>query len=234
MSKKPIVLVPGFWLGGWAWDEVSADLESRGHPVTAVTLPGLESVDTDRSGITFEDHVSAVVDAVKTADGQVVLAVHSGAGGVGYEVSDRVPERIAALVYVDSGAASGPLDPDFEGVELPFPGIEKLSEEENLEGVSEEKLAEFESRAVPEPAGALRGGPRPSNEKRLDVKSVVIATAFTADQYRDAVSEGYTFLADLALLRDLTYIDLPTSHWPMWSKPAELADALAGIADGHD
>lgn len=35
------VLVPGFWLGGWAWREVTADLRGRGHDVYAVTLTGV-------------------------------------------------------------------------------------------------------------------------------------------------------------------------------------------------
>ena len=52
MSPAPIVLVPGFWLGAWAWDEVAAALRADGHDVTALTLPGLESADADRSAIT--------------------------------------------------------------------------------------------------------------------------------------------------------------------------------------
>ncbi|MBA3567312.1 MAG: alpha/beta hydrolase, partial [Actinobacteria bacterium] len=51
MTTAPIVLVPGFWLGAWAWDEVAAALRADGHDVTALTLPGLESADADRSAI---------------------------------------------------------------------------------------------------------------------------------------------------------------------------------------
>ena len=47
MTAAPILLVPGFWLGAWAWDEVVADLRADGQYVTALTLPGLESADTD-------------------------------------------------------------------------------------------------------------------------------------------------------------------------------------------
>ena len=47
--SAPIILVPGFWLGAWAWDEVAAKLRADGHAVTALTLPGLESADADRS-----------------------------------------------------------------------------------------------------------------------------------------------------------------------------------------
>ena len=49
-----------------------------------------------------------------------MLAVHSGTGFSGYVASDRVPERIAAMVYVDTAPGIPPLDPDFEGVEKPM------------------------------------------------------------------------------------------------------------------
>ena len=77
--SAPIVLVPGFWLGAWAWDEVAAGLRADGHEVTALTLPGLESGDADRSAITLRDHVDAICEAVTAAGRPVVLAVHSGA-----------------------------------------------------------------------------------------------------------------------------------------------------------
>ena len=51
MTTAPIIPVPGFWLGAWAWDEVAAALRADGHEVTAVTLPGLESADADRSAM---------------------------------------------------------------------------------------------------------------------------------------------------------------------------------------
>src|ERR671934_2768258 len=120
MTSPPIILVPGFWLGAWAWDDVVALLRADGHDVTALTLPGLESVDSDRSAITLSDHVEAICEAVESAGAPAVLAVHSGAGASGYAASDRVPEHIAAMIYVDSGPATGALDPGFEGTELPL------------------------------------------------------------------------------------------------------------------
>ena len=107
MTTPPIILVPGFWLGAWAWDEVAAALRADGHDVTALTLPGLESADADRSSVTFADHVDAIVEAVRKADAPVVLAVHSAAGFSGYAASDRVPERIGAMVYVDTAPGIG-------------------------------------------------------------------------------------------------------------------------------
>ena len=143
MPNAPIVLVPGFWLGAWAWDEVADLLRAEGHDVTALTLPGLESVDADRSAITMSDHVDAICEAVEAAGAPVVLAVHSGAGAPGYAVTDRIPEQIAAMVYVDTGPAKGALDPDFDGVEHPLPPQEELAAEENLDGLSDEQLETF-------------------------------------------------------------------------------------------
>src|SRR4029450_1189293 len=100
----PIVLVPGFWLGAWAWDEVDAALRVNRHDdVTALTLPGLESTGADRSVITSADHVDAICEAVTAAGRPVVLTVHSGAGFPGYAATDRRSEKIAAMVYVDTG-----------------------------------------------------------------------------------------------------------------------------------
>src|SRR5919204_6525731 len=165
----PIVLVPGFWLGAWAWEDVGSLLRAEGHDdVTALTLPGLESAQADRSQITLSDHVDAIGAAITAAGAPVVLAVHSGAGASGYAASDRVPEHIAAMVYVDSGPATAALDPGFEGTELPLaPTWEELGE--NLDGLSEEQLETFRRRAVPEPGGAIRESVELTNDARRDV-----------------------------------------------------------------
>ena len=96
MASAPIVLVPGFWLGAWAWDEVADILRAHGHDVTALTLPGLESADADRSTVTYEDHVNAICDAVQGAATPVVLVVHSASGFSGYAASDRLPGELPA------------------------------------------------------------------------------------------------------------------------------------------
>jgi pimeloyl-ACP methyl ester carboxylesterase len=229
MDTTPIILVPGFWLGAWAWDEVAATLRADGHDVTALTLPGLESVGADRSSVTFADHVDAISDAVKAAGRPVVLAVHSGTGMSGYAASDRVADRLAAMVYVDSAPGKGVMDPD-RTADLPLPPHDELAEEENLDGLSDEQLATFRERAVPEPAGVLRSGHEFTDDARLDVPSTVICTGFSSDEVKKAVEEGYPWLAGLTELRRITWVDLPTSHWPMWSRPQELAAIIGEVA----
>jgi pimeloyl-ACP methyl ester carboxylesterase len=228
-SSTPIILVPGFWLGAWAWDEVAGALRADGHDVTALTLPGLESTEADRSSITLSDHVDAITDAVGAAAAPVVLAVHSGTGFSGYVASDRNPERIAAMVYVDSAPGIPPLDPDFEGDEKPL-SWDELAAEENLDGLSEEQMETFRKRAVPEPGGVLREAVPLTNDARLDIPSTVICTGYTSEQYKEAAKEGYAWLGGLKELRNITWVDLPTSHWPMWSRPRDLAEIIGGVA----
>jgi pimeloyl-ACP methyl ester carboxylesterase len=234
MPTPPIILVPGFWLGAWAWDEVAAILRAKGHDVTAITLPGLESADADRSKVSLADHVNAIIGAIEAKDGPVVLVLHSATGFSGYAAADLVPDRIAAMVYTDTAPGKGALDPSFEGDEKPMVWDE-IQAEENLDGLSEAQLATFRERAVPVPGSLIREAHGFTNDARNDIPATIVATGFTAEMYRKTAKEHpeYAFLAGLPELRDVTYIDLPTSHWPMWSKPQELADIIAGVADAH-
>ncbi len=229
MNTTPIVLVPGFWLGAWAWDDVADALRADGHDVRALTLPGLESADADRSSIRATDHVDAICDAVNAAGRSVVLAVHSGTGFTGYAASDRLPERIAAMVYVDSAPGKGAMGPDFAGVEMPLDWA-SIEKEENLDGLSEEQRETFRRRAVPQPGGVLREAVELTNDARLDIPSTVICTGFPSEEVQAyAEKHNPAWLAGLAELRDVTWIDLPTSHWPMWSRPQELAAIVGDV-----
>ena len=231
MASAPIILVPGFWLGAWAWDEVAEKLRAYGHDVTALTLPGLESKDADRSGITFGDHVDAIKQALEDAGRAAVLVVHSASGFTGYAASDQVPERIAAMVYVDTAPGKPPLDPEFTETEKPLDWA-SVEEEENLTGLSDEQKATFRERAVPVPGAMLREGYTFTNDARRDIPSTIIATGYSAADYQKYAKEHpeWAFLAGIPELRNVSWIDLPTSHWPMWSKPTDLAKIIGDVA----
>ena len=233
-NAAPIVLVPGFWLGAWAWDEVVGILREEGHDVTAITLPGLESADADRSSIRFEDHVAAICRAVEASEAPVVLAVHSASGFSGYAASDRIPGRIAAMVYVDTAPGKGALDPDFADAEKPMVWSE-IEAEENLDGLTDEQKATFRERAVPVPGSLIRESVELTNEARRDIPSTFIATGFTSEQYQAYAKEhpDWAFLAGIPELNNTTWVDLPTSHWPMWSRPADLARIIGDVAIQH-
>ena len=235
MTTAPIILVPGFWLGAWAWDEVAAALRADGHDVTALTLPGLESADADRSAITLSDHVDAICEAVTAAGRPVVLAVHSGAGFAGYAASDRVPERIAAMVYVDSAPGDrrdGPRLRRRRDARCP----RRRSSRRTRTSTGSARSSSRPSGSGPSRSRAASCARRAelTNDARRDVPSTVICTGFTSEQYKDARRRGLpAWLGGLAELRDVTWVDLPTSHWPMWSRPQELADIIGDVAKAH-
>ena len=230
-TAAPIILVPGFWLGAWAWDEVVSILREDGHDVTALTLPGMESAESDRSEIDLSDHVDAIVNAVRASTEPVVLAVHSASGFSGYAASDRVTDRIAAMVYVDTAPGISPQDPKFDRAELPL-DWKSIEDEENLDGLSEEQKETFRQRGVPVPGGVLREKVELTNDARRDIPSTFICTGFSAEQYQTYVKEHpeQSFLAGIPELRNVTWVDLPTSHWPMWSRPRELAQIIGDVA----
>jgi len=235
MPSAPIILVPGFWLGAWAWDDVVSALHASGHDdITAITPPGQESVETDRSAVTFADQVDAICSAVEAAGAPVVLAVHSASGFTGYAASDRLPDRIAAMVYVDTAPGKPPLDADFADAEKPLDWAQ-IEAEENIEGLSAEQIATFRERAVPVPGNVIRGRYEFGNDARRDIPSTFVCTGYTAEQYQSyaRAHPEWSFLAGIPELRSTSWVDLPTSHWPMWSRPAELAAIIGRVATEH-
>ena len=227
-----IILVPGFWLDGSAWDDVVPVLTAAGHTPHAVTLPGLESVDADRSGIHLADHVDAVVAAIDAVPGDVpvVLVGHSAGGGLVYAASDRRPERVARVVYVDSGpfaegqAVNADLPADVVDHDLP---AWDAFEDQDLVGLDDELRARFRARAVPQPGGTVREGHRLGDDlRRLDVPTTVIACEMPGEVLRGLMAEGHPFVAELARLHDYEIVDLPTGHWPMFTRPEDLAGVI--------
>jgi pimeloyl-ACP methyl ester carboxylesterase len=157
-----VFLVPGFWLGAWSWSRIAPALEAAGHDVTAVTLPGLESADADRSGIGLAEHVAAIVELIDASDEPVVLVGHSGGGTVIHAAVDQRPARVARAVYVDSGplphgVATNPHLPA-EGADLPLPPWDAFRTDgsRDLDGFTEAQLDDFRARAGPAPCRRCR------------------------------------------------------------------------------
>jgi pimeloyl-ACP methyl ester carboxylesterase len=104
MAERVFVLVHPAWFGGWCWRKVATSLRSAGRRVYTPTLTGLG----DRAHLAIADvglstHVDDVVNTLvfEDLDG-VVLVGSSSSGAVITGVADRVPERVARLVYVDA------------------------------------------------------------------------------------------------------------------------------------
>lgn len=228
-----LILIPGFWLDASSWDGVTPALEAAGHRVHALTLPGLESRDADRSAVGRRDHVNAVVAAVDAVDGPVVLVGHSAGGGIAHAAADARPDRVTRVVYVDS-VPVGPGDSmsgfPVENGEIPFPDWSAF-DDESLVDLDDDLRAMMRARAIPHPAAAASDPQVLADDRRYDVPATVITCEYPSEMIRDLVAKGHEYTAELAKLRDVEYVDLPTSHWPQFTKPAELGRAILAAVD---
>jgi pimeloyl-ACP methyl ester carboxylesterase len=233
-----IILVPGLWLDGSSWEKVVPALERAGHRAHPLTLPGMESKNADRSRITLRDHVEAVVeaiDALDPADGKVVLVGHSGGCGIAYAALDARPDRVARAVYVGGfpvgdGDAIADAYPAENG-EVPLPEWSQF-EEEDLVDLDDEGRRAFRERAIPSPAH-VTGDPQwlSADERRYQVPVTVIATEFTSEMLRDWIGRGLAPVRECTRIRDVEYVDLPTGHWPQFTRPEDLARAILASID---
>jgi len=204
--------------------------------VRALTLPGLESADADGGGIRLRDHVDAVAAAVDEADGPVVLVGHFGGDAIAHVAADARPDRMAPVVYVDAGplgngrAINDEL-PVVEG-EIPLPDWSEFSEED-LRDLNDELRETFRSRSVPEPAAVARDRQVLSDERRYDVPTTIIACEFPSELLREWIAQGHPYVAELAAMHDVEYVDLPTGHWPQFTKPVQLAQAILAAVGGR-
>ena len=191
----------------------------------------MESRDADRSGITLRDHIDAVVgviDSLDPAAGQVVPAGHSGGGAIAHAAVDARPDRVARVVYVDSGPmADGGLINDelpTENGEVPLPDW-SLFDAEDLVDLDDDLRAAFRARAIPTPEHVASDRQRLSDERRYDVPVTVIASEFPSATVRKWIEEEHPYVRELAKIREVDLVDLPTGHWPQF-RPADLAQAI--------
>ncbi|UZX01287.1 alpha/beta hydrolase [Arthrobacter sp. CDRTa11] len=229
-----IILVPGFWLDASSWAEVTPPLEAVGHTPHPLTLPGLESADAPRAGIGLRDHIDAVVRAVDGLEGKVVLVGHSGGGAIIHGVVDARPDRVERAIYVDSGplGEGGVINDELpaEGDQIPLPPWEGF-EDADLTDLTEDLRAQFRARAIPQPKGVAFDQQHLHDVRRYDVPATVIACEFPSSLLQEWIDAGHPYVAELARIRDVEYVDLPTGHWPQFTKPAELGQAILAAVD---
>lgn len=231
------MLIPGFWLDASSWDPVVAALESSGHDAIALSLPGMTSTSEDRTGIGLGDHVDAVVAQIDRVNGPVVLVGHSAGGAIAYASADRRPERVTRLVFVD---ALPPGEGECVNAELPVVNGEiplpdwSVFDPEDLVDLTDELRARFEERAIPVPVGCARDPVVLRDERRRLIATTVICCEFTSEQVQAWIAQGAPWTQELATVRDVTYVDLATGHWPQFTRPEELAEMVVAAVGAHE
>jgi len=241
-NTPTIILIAGHWLGAWAWDEVLEHLDAAGSPAIAMTLPGLDAGDPDRASKTLDDQVAAIVDLFTrrgvSPEQPATIVAHSGANLPVSLVLDRHPELVHRVVWVDSGpVADGSIfAPDLpeEVTELPLPPFDVMGQQASLDGLSEETLDRFRARAVPEPGPVLRQPVVLTNQARRTIPTTLVCCSIPSAQVRELAAAGHPMFAEVANLAHVDVVDLPTGHWPMWSRPGDLAELIRAAAARTD
>jgi pimeloyl-ACP methyl ester carboxylesterase len=194
----------------------------------------LESKQADRSQVALADHVAAVVEAIDSCDegGQVVLVGHSAGCAIAYAAIDARPERVARAVYV-GGFPTGPglaiADGfDASGGEVPLPEWSAF-DDADLGDLDDRTREAFRRRAIPSPARVTTDPQRLTDDRRYDVPVTVIATEFTGELLREWIEAGLDPVAEFTKIRDLEVVDLPTGHWPQFTRPVELARIILSV-----
>jgi pimeloyl-ACP methyl ester carboxylesterase len=231
-----IVLVAGLWLDGSAWDVVVPALEAHSHRAVPLTLPGqgdgLGQGD-GTSSATLDDQVAAVLAAVDAAPGPVAVVGHSAACSLAWLAADARPDKVATVVLIGGfPTPDGETYADFfEPVEglMAFPGWEPFEGPDSAD-LDEDMRARMAAAAIPVPVGVTRGVVRLTDERRYDVPVVLVCPEFSPAQAREWIEAGE--LPELARATHLELVDIDSGHWPMFTRPTELAEILAAAAAG--
>ena len=239
------VLVPGFWLGGWAWRAVASALQAKDHEVYAVTLTGLgEKKHLSSAQVDLDTHINDVFNLIEYEGlSDVILVGHSYAGLVITAVADRLAQKLAKLVYVDTAPLPNGVclidfyPPDMRklyrqrvaidgaGWRLPLPPWEELDKSGASKDLDADMRAVIDARATDMPFGPARQPVSLASTGRAKLAKTAIWCTTSTQQVEQMVESGNPMFKELAG-PEWTFTELRTGHWPMFSKPRELADIL--------
>jgi len=223
-----ILLIAGLWLDGSAWDGVVPALEALGHRPVPLTLPGQGD---GSASATLDDQVAAVLATIDSASEGPMVVGHSAACTLAWLTADARPEKVAKVALIGGfPSADGEPYADFfeptDGV-MPFPGWGPFEGPDSAD-LDEETRHNIASAAIPVPEGVTKGVVRLADERRFDVPVVLLCPEFTPAQAQEWIDAGD--VPELAKVKHLDFVDIDSGHWPMFSKPIELARLLAAAA----
>lgn len=220
-----VLLVAGLWLDASAWDDVAAELRTLGHRPVPVSLPGQGDGSTTA---TLDDQVAAVLAAVDAAEEKPVVVGHSAACGLAWLAADARPDRVAKTILIggfptEDGSSYADFFETQDGV-MAFPGWGPFEgpDSADLDDAAKQAMA---AAAIPVPEGVSKGVVHLTDERRFDVPAVVVCPEFTAAQAKEMIDGGD--IPELAKTKHVELVDIDSGHWPMRTKPAELARLIA-------
>ncbi len=222
------ILIGGLWLDGSAWDAVVPHLKALGHQGVPVWLPGQGA---PPAAATLADQQAAVLAAVDAAEGNVVVVGHSAAGTLAWMTADARPDKVARVVMIggfssSDGAAYADMFEMKDGG-MPFPGWEPFDGRDSVD-LDEQERNRIAGAAIPVPEGVAKAIVHLRDERRYDIPITLICPEFSPAEAREWIEGGE--VPELAKVRHIDYVNIDSGHWPMFTRPAELAGLLAETA----
>ncbi|MFI2376880.1 alpha/beta fold hydrolase [Streptomyces sp. NPDC018964] len=224
------ILVAGARLGAWAWDEVADELRAGGHEAHPLTLSGL----AEKQGVPAgqRTHVQDVVDEVERLDlRDVVLVGHSYSGIPVGQAAERIGERLRRVVFVDANVpvdgesflSGWPSDDvrreiDANGGFWPPMGADGYAGQD----LTDEQTARITAGSTPHP-GATLTEPAVLERPVGELPATYVKCLLDGEEPLPSVAEALKS-------ENWDLVTMDTGHWPMFSRPRELARILREAA----
>jgi len=240
VTGRDIVLVPGAWMGAWVWAEVAARLGTLEHRPHLITLDGLFP-SPPAAGVSLQRHVEQVVDLLEGADlHDAVLVGHSYSGMVVGQVADTLPARVLHSIHFESflprdgrsllddwgpnaAARQAEIDAIARAGAWAHPVATELAGEQDLDEAQRRWLLGGFS---PHPARTVLDPARMTWPVEQQSATCVVSLARPGD----ALPEHAEHLQNEPTWTVRTVV---AGHWPMVSRPSDVAD-LISEASRHD
>jgi pimeloyl-ACP methyl ester carboxylesterase len=227
------VLVPGAWLGGWVWKKVVPLLEKEGRSAYPVTLTGMgERVHLAAKDVGMETAIQDVLNVIKYNDlDDFVLVGHSFAGKVAAAVADLMHDKVLKIIYVDSFRPEigrdpqGGFDPTREFGPPPQGGDAIPLTEEIIDRIGKDVVGPnrkwMMSLATPWPI-KLAKDPITLSQNYDEAKETYVFCSLSGDPVDEIIAGKWGKLNG-------PYRVMEAGHWPMITKPEELARHVADL-----
>jgi pimeloyl-ACP methyl ester carboxylesterase len=237
-----VVVVHCAWWGAYLWQRVRRRLQDAGHEVLTPTLTGLSQrshlVGLGGKEVDLDLHIQDILAVLEWEDLYNVRIVgHSYSGIVATAVADRVPERIAEVIYVDAFVPENglsmldlvfpPVRAGFEQQVQTLPDGRKVLPPRQFDYLGRRGSGSLSEDEIRRELGRFQPQPWATFTQPVHLTGAGASVPHTYIHCTDKVGpDPFKGFAAQARARGERVQDLSTGHFAMLTAPYELAELL--------